>query len=76
PLKSDEFIESIPYTETRRYTKRVLRSYTAYLLAAGIDPATRFSRPLVETAQSAPIEQKQKKSTREKNRKNGLGEKG
>jgi tetratricopeptide (TPR) repeat protein len=54
PLNSDEFIESIPYAETRRYTKRVLRSYTAYLLAAGIDPATRFSRPLIATAKSEP----------------------
>ncbi|GMR04619.1 MAG: tetratricopeptide repeat protein [Thermodesulfobacteriota bacterium] len=26
----DEFIESIPYTETRNYTKKVLKSYSAY----------------------------------------------
>ena len=32
----DEFVEEIPYDETRGYVKRVLRSYASYrLLAAG-----------------------------------------
>ena len=26
----DEFIEKIPFTETRNYVKRILRSYGAY----------------------------------------------
>ncbi len=30
PLEDDEFIESIPYTETRNYTKKVLKSYAAF----------------------------------------------
>lgn len=30
PLEDDEFIESIPYTETRNYTKKVLKSYEAF----------------------------------------------
>jgi soluble lytic murein transglycosylase len=31
----DEFIEEIPYDETRGYVKRVLRSYASYRLLAG-----------------------------------------
>lgn len=31
----DEFIESIPYPETRNYTKKVLKSYTIFKLLAG-----------------------------------------
>jgi soluble lytic murein transglycosylase len=29
-LEVDEFIEEIPYQETRNYVKRVLRSYGVY----------------------------------------------
>jgi soluble lytic murein transglycosylase len=29
-LKQDEFIESIPYVETRIYVKKVLANYNAY----------------------------------------------
>jgi soluble lytic murein transglycosylase len=29
-LETDEFIEEIPYGETRNYVKRVLRSYGVY----------------------------------------------
>ncbi len=32
----DEFIESVPFSETRFYTKRVLRSYHEYLRIAGL----------------------------------------
>ena len=42
----DEFIESIPFSETRAFTKRVLRSYTEYLRLAQIDPAERYNRPI------------------------------
>jgi peptidoglycan lytic transglycosylase len=31
----DEFVEMIPYLETRQYVKRVLRSYREYLRLAG-----------------------------------------
>jgi soluble lytic murein transglycosylase len=43
----DEFIESIPYDETRGYTKRVLASYFAYhfLYGAG-DPVPSLPAPL------------------------------
>lgn len=34
-MEKDEFIETIPYNETRAYTKRVLRSYSQYLKLAG-----------------------------------------
>ncbi len=34
PAPPDEFVESIPYTETRNYVKRVLGSYDAYLKTA------------------------------------------
>ncbi len=36
PVEPDEFIESIPYLETRKYTKRVLKSYADYLKLSGI----------------------------------------
>jgi soluble lytic murein transglycosylase-like protein len=31
-MKQDEFIESIPYLETRLYVKKVLAGYQAYSL--------------------------------------------
>jgi|GEM_PF-397374 soluble lytic murein transglycosylase len=31
PVETDEFVESIPYEETRGYVKRVLRSYAEFL---------------------------------------------
>ena len=34
-MDKDEFVESIPYKETRRYTKRVLRTYTEFLRLTG-----------------------------------------
>jgi soluble lytic murein transglycosylase len=37
----DEFVEEIPYDETRGYVKRVLRSYAAYRLMAGGRTAAR-----------------------------------
>lgn len=43
----DEFVESIPFSETRSFTKRVLRSYTEYLGLAGFDPAHRFTRSIL-----------------------------
>jgi soluble lytic murein transglycosylase len=33
----DEFVEMIPYQETRQYVKRVLRSYREYLRLAGTE---------------------------------------
>src|SRR2546426_9148795 len=38
----DEFIESIPYTETRLYVKRVLRSYREYKRVSGLECAASF----------------------------------
>ncbi|HVZ73612.1 MAG TPA: transglycosylase SLT domain-containing protein [Polyangia bacterium] len=37
-LATDEFMETIPYDETRNYTKRVLASYFAYAWLYGEDP--------------------------------------
>jgi soluble lytic murein transglycosylase len=34
-MELDEFVEDIPYEETRGYVKRVLRSYAAYRLLYG-----------------------------------------
>lgn len=39
-LEPDAFVETIPYRETRRYVKRVLRSYWIY---QGLDPLTPLS---------------------------------
>ena len=49
PTELDEFVEDIPYSETRAYAKRVIKSYTVYLKSGGIDPSRRFIRPIVET---------------------------
>ncbi|MBI5643274.1 MAG: transglycosylase SLT domain-containing protein [Deltaproteobacteria bacterium] len=45
PSELDEFIESIPYSETRNYAKKVLKSYGEFLRLSGVDPAGRFNRP-------------------------------
>jgi soluble lytic murein transglycosylase len=37
-LDVDEFVEEIPYEETRGYVKRVLRSYAAYRILYGAEP--------------------------------------
>ncbi|MBI5235421.1 MAG: transglycosylase SLT domain-containing protein [Deltaproteobacteria bacterium] len=39
PEEPDEFVESIPYAETRNYVKRVLGSYDAYLQPASVSGA-------------------------------------
>ena len=39
----DEFIESIPYPETRRYTKKVLKSYAMFRFLAGADFSEKVS---------------------------------
>ncbi|HEY5594215.1 MAG TPA: transglycosylase SLT domain-containing protein, partial [Nitrospiria bacterium] len=39
----DEFIESIPFNETRYFTKKVIRSYNEYRRIAGENPAPRLS---------------------------------
>ena len=39
----DEFIESIPFNETRHFTKRVIRSYNEYRRIAGENPVQRLS---------------------------------
>ena len=43
----DEFIESIPFTETRYFTKKVLRSYREYLRIAGENSDRPLSGALV-----------------------------
>ena len=40
-LELDEFVEEIPFEETRGYVKRVLRSYAAYRLLYGSRRAPR-----------------------------------
>jgi peptidoglycan lytic transglycosylase len=45
-LPLDEFIEEIPYDETRGYVKRVLRSYASYRLLAGA-AAAQASAPVL-----------------------------
>ncbi|MDP2688832.1 MAG: lytic transglycosylase domain-containing protein, partial [Deltaproteobacteria bacterium] len=45
PTELDEFIESIPYPETRRYAKKVLKSYGEFLRTGGADPSGLLTRP-------------------------------
>jgi soluble lytic murein transglycosylase len=39
PVEEDRFVESVPYGETRRYVRKVLRSYQVYGLLYGASPA-------------------------------------
>jgi len=48
PAELDEFIESIPYPETRRYAKKVLKSYGEFLRVGGVDPSGLFTRPVLD----------------------------
>ncbi|MBI5286904.1 MAG: transglycosylase SLT domain-containing protein, partial [Deltaproteobacteria bacterium] len=43
PREVDEFIESIPFSETRSYTKRVIHSYIEYLRVAGLNPPQQLT---------------------------------
>ena len=43
-IEPDEFIESIPYTETRLYVKRVLRSHREYRRVNGRECAASFEK--------------------------------
>ena len=43
-IEPDEFIESIPYTETRLYVKRVLRSHREYRRVSGRECAASFEK--------------------------------
>ena len=56
PNELDEFVESIPYDETRAYTKRVLRSYAEFVRLAGEDPVKKIRRPALESNPEAPGE--------------------
>ncbi len=43
-VEPDEFIESIPFTETRLYVKRVLRSYREYRSVSGRECAASYEK--------------------------------
>ena len=56
-LAMDEFMESIPYDETRNYTKRVLASYFTYSWLYGAQPVPKLplaARPKRSEAKEAP----------------------
>lgn len=50
PMETDEFVESIPYEETRGYVKRVLKSYAEFLKLGKQDFEDRVVRPMPEEA--------------------------
>ena len=52
-LALDEFVEEIPFEETRGYVKRVLRSFAAYRLLYGATDAGPQLGILKVSAQSA-----------------------
>ncbi len=58
PSETDEFIESIPYAETRAYTKRVLRSYMEYLRLAGDGDGVDITGNSVSDARNAAARKK------------------
>lgn len=57
-LAVDEFVEEIPYGETRGYVKRVLRSFAAYRLLggtdAGVPPGLHLELPELRRGVPAP----------------------
>jgi soluble lytic murein transglycosylase len=53
-LSLDEFMESIPYDETRNYTKRVLASYFAYCWLYANKPVPEISFKLGATGGHSP----------------------
>lgn len=50
PAETDEFVESIPYEETRGYVKRVLRSYAEFMKLGKVDFEGRVLRPAPDEA--------------------------
>jgi soluble lytic murein transglycosylase len=58
-LSMDEFMETIPYDETRNYTKRVLASYFAYSWLYGESPVPTVplaaARPAAPDRKAAPV---------------------
>ena len=64
-LAMDEFMESIPYDETRNYTKRVLASYFTYSWLYGAQPVPNCRWP---RARSAPKPKKPATTTRTERR--------
>jgi soluble lytic murein transglycosylase len=60
-LDLDEFIETIPFDETRGYTKRVLSSYLTYTWLYPVDrpvPAVNFALPKQKVAKPAASEKR------------------
>lgn len=50
PRETDEFIEAIPYKETRHYVMRVISSYAQYLRLSGINPEGLLLHPMITKA--------------------------
>jgi soluble lytic murein transglycosylase len=50
PYDTDEFVESIPYEETRGYVKRVLSSYAEFLKLGNEEFLEKVARPASENA--------------------------
>lgn len=54
PKETDEFVESIPYEETRGYVKKVLSSYAEFLKLGKEEFRGRVVRPLPEPIEGPP----------------------
>lgn len=54
PAPIDEFVERIPFSQTRGYTKRVMESYLRYRFLYGPDAGTMTVLPLALPARDAP----------------------
>jgi soluble lytic murein transglycosylase len=53
-LDVDEFVEEIPYEETRVYVKRVLRSFAAYRILYGAEPRAPVELRLAGRSEREP----------------------
>jgi soluble lytic murein transglycosylase len=64
-LEMDEFIEHIPFLETRNYVKKVVRYYGIYKQLYGSPKTLNLSRELAWLSQPIPIKIKRRPATRE-----------
>ncbi len=65
PSSADEFIESIPYPETRNYAKKVLKSYLEFVRRSGRDKASALRMPIDVRSVGQTLKEKDRPSQTE-----------
>lgn len=65
PSSADEFIESIPYPETRNYAKKVLKSYLEFVRRSGREKASALKMPVEVRSGGQTLREKDRPSQTE-----------